>query len=115
MPPRQNCNRQYHESLINEFFNRSDLPLSLVRAIRKIITHYNPKFYAAELSLASGTLSGLHAAGFIKPTGEQKHEFVKIDDYDEIYRRVTINQWELAVDPTLLTEKYAEFVRKISL
>ena len=42
-------------------------------------------------------------------------EFVKIDDYDEIYRRFTINQWELAVDAPLLAEKYAEFIRKISL
>ena len=112
MPPRQ---KQYHENLINEFFNRSDLPMSLVLALRKIITHYNPKFYAAELSIASGTLSGLRSAGLIRPTGEKKYEFVKIDDYDEIYRKVEINEWELAVDAPLLAEKYAEFIRKISL
>lgn len=115
MPPRQNYDRQYREHIIDMFFNRSDLPMSLVFALRKIITHYNPKFYAAELSIASGTLSGLRSAGLIRPTGEKKYEFVKIDDYDEIYRKVEINEWELAVDAPLLAEKYAEFIRKISL
>ena len=115
MPPRQNYDRQYREHIVDMFFNRSDLPMSLVLALRKIITHYNPKFYAAELNLAGGTLSGLRAAGLIKPTGEVKYEFIKVDDYDELYRKVEINEWELAIDPSLLAEKYAEFIRKISL
>lgn len=115
MPTKQNYDRQYREHLIDMFFNRHDLPMSLVLALRKIITHYNPSFYAADLELASGTLCGLRAAGIIRPTGQVRIDYICVDEYEELYRKIKIKEWELAIDPSLLAEKYAEFIRSISL
>ena len=114
-PNHNNNNRQYQESLLRAFFNRSDLPMSLLIALRKIISYYNPSFYAADLNLASGTLCGLRSAGLIKPTGQVKVEYVLVDEYEELYRKVKINEWELAIDPSLVAEAYANFIRSISL
>ena len=116
MPPKQNFNnKQYQEHLLREFFNRPDLPISLVVALRKIISYYNPSFYAADLELAGGTLYGLRAAGLIRPTGQVRIDYICVDEYEELYRKIKIKEWELAIDPSLLAEKYAEFIRSISL
>lgn len=51
------------------------------------------KFYASDLGLAGGTISGLNINGYIKKTGNTKICMVNI--YDNHYIKAEIFEWEV--------------------
>lgn len=109
-----NSNNRAHNILL-AFFNRDDISINTLRTIRKILKCYAVAFYAAELDIKGGTLSGLRSAGIIKPTGNVKYEIVLVDEYEQLYRKVEILEWELAVPRNLLEDYYRNFLSTLEI
>jgi hypothetical protein len=67
---------------------------------------YGKPFYASDLGLKGGEITGLLYHGFIKPTGNTKKEMIPIDCWsgDDIYREVEVKEWVCCEDNPYLAE-----------
>lgn len=65
-------------------------------ALATVVNHNKP-FYASELGLNGGITNALATWGFIKPTGNEREEFIPISTWDEgLYKRVEVYEWEVS-------------------
>lgn len=85
----------------------SDLTYRL--SVLNKLSHLAPgiEFYAGDLDLSGGTVNTLDREGVISHVrGKERDAFVCVDDYNELYRKVTAKCWK--VSPTIRAD-FAQF------
>ena len=102
-------------AIAERYFNRDDLKVSNLKTIKKLLEHETTVFYASDIGFNGGIVNGLRMADIIRETGNKREIFVCIDEYEKLYKKSEIIEWELTIPKDILKECYINFISKFSL
>ena len=108
-------NRQYEiaRSCIRAYLN-DNVTFNKLSAIKKIIKSEKSIFFAKDLDISGAMLHSLHGA-VITPTQTKHYEFYCIDEYEQLYKKVEITEWQLCVPIDILIEEYNRVIASLAL
>jgi hypothetical protein len=73
------------------------------------------EFYAEDIGASGGMIQVLKGAGLIKTVPEKsKDAFIRVNDREELYKRIEIKCWRLTLDPKTYREGLVEYIKEVA-
>ena len=73
------------------------------------------EFYAADIGLSNGMVRILKCAHLIKEVpGKAKDAFILVDYSEDLYKRVPVKCWRLALDPKTYREELEKYIKEVA-